>query len=85
MFKPRYNNNIIILEDDVLEPVEDHEPIVDEDPEDSNHEEGTTQTAEEDIISDSLTSGALSEVCEVMAVMRELVDKENDLVKETGL
>ena len=41
----------------------------------------TTQTAE-DIVSDSLGSGALSEVCEVTAVMRELDDKENDLVKE---
>ena len=39
------------------------------------------QTAE-DIVSYSLASGALSEVCEVTAVMRELDDKENDLVKE---
>ena len=61
-------------------PVEDHELIVDEDPEDSDHDEETTQTAD-DIVSASLASGALSEVCEVAAVMRELDDKENDLVE----
>ena len=64
-----------------MEPVEDHELIVDEDPEDSDHEDETTQTAE-DIVSESLASGALSEVCEVMAVMRDLDDKESDLIKE---
>ena len=53
-------------------------PIVDKDSEDSDHEEETTQTAEH-IVLDSLASGALSEVCEVI---RELDDKENDLVKE---
>ena len=33
-------------------------------------------------VSASLASGALSEVCDVTAVMRELDDKESDLVKE---
>jgi len=44
-------------------------------------EEDTTQTAD-DVVFASVVSGALSEVCEVTAVMRELDDKENDLVKE---
>ena len=64
-----------------MKPVEYHEPIVDKDLEDSNHEDENTQTAE-NIVSDSLARGALSEVCEVTAVMRELDDMENDLVKE---
>ena len=34
------------------------------------------------IVSASLSSGALSEVCEVTAVMRDLDDKESDLIKE---
>ena len=65
---------------DALEHIEDHELIVGEDLEDSDHEEETTQTAE-DIVLNSLASGALSEVCEVMAVMRKL-NKKNDIVKE---
>ena len=60
--------------------VEDHEPVSDGEPEDSD-QENTTQTAD-DIVSASLASGALSEVCDVTAVMRELDDKESDLVKE---
>ena len=62
-------NTIIISDDDALETVENHELIIDEDPEDSDYEEGTTQTAD-NIVLDSLASGALSEVCEVMGVGR---------------
>ena len=66
--------------DDDLGPVEYHKQA-DEEPEDRNIEEDTTQTAD-DIVFASVVSGALSEVCEVTAVIRELDDKENDLVKE---
>ena len=62
-------------------PVEaDLETIIDEDPEESDHEE-TVQTAD-DIVSSSLANGALSEVCEMAAVMRELDNTESDLVKQ---
>ena len=40
-------------------------------------EENTTQTAD-DIISDSLASGALSEVCDVIAAMKELDVNETE-------
>ena len=59
----------------MMMPVEDHEPIVDKDPKDSECEGETTQTAE-DIVLDSLASGALSEVCEVTAGLRELEKKK---------
>ena len=61
-------------------PVEYHKQA-DEEPEDRDIEEDTTQTAD-DIVFASVVSGALSQVCEVTAVIRELDDKENDLVKE---
>ena len=61
-------------------PAEDHNKA-DEEAEDNDIEEDTTQTAD-DLVFASVVSGALSEVCEVTAVMRELDDKENDLVKE---
>ena len=47
----------------------------------SDHEEETIQTAD-DVVSSSLASGALSEVCDVAAVMRELDNTESDLVKQ---
>ena len=59
-------------------PVEDHGQT---EPDESDHEEETPQTAA-DIASVSLASGALSEVCEVTAAMRELDDRENDLFKD---
>ncbi len=74
-------NTTIILDDDALGPVEGYEEPIVEDPDESDHEEETTPTAD-DIVSASLASGALSEVCEVAAVMRELDDKESDLVKQ---
>lgn len=75
-----YNNNTytITLDDDALGPAE---PIVDEDSEDSDHGEDTAQMAD-DIVSASLASGSLSEVCDVAAVMRELDSKQSDLVQE---
>ena len=64
-------------------PVEaDLETIIDEDPEESDHEKETIQTADDDIVSFSLARGALSEVCDVAAVMRELSNTESDLVKQ---
>ena len=70
IIKIRLHNNAIIVDDDSLGPVEDYDPVVDEDPEDSDQDEETTQTAD-DVVSASLASGSLSEVCEVAAVMRE--------------
>lgn len=81
IIKIRLHNNAIIVDDDSLGPVEDYDPVVDEDPEDSDQDEETTQTAD-DVVSASLASGSLSEVCEVAAVMRELDDKETDLVEQ---
>ena len=46
--------------------------IIDEHREESDHEEETIQTANDDKVSSSLASGALSQVCDVAAVMREL-------------
>jgi len=63
-----------------LGPAEEHNQA-DEEAEDNDSEAVTTQTAD-DLVFASVVSGALSEVCEVTAVMRELDDKENDLVKE---
>ena len=51
-------------------PVEDHGQT---EPDNSDYEE-TPQTAA-DIVSASLASGALSEMCEVTAMMRELDDE----------
>ena len=64
------------------QPIEDQEPIIDKDPEDSNHKDVITPTSAEDILSASLISGALSNVCEVTAIMRELDDKQEEAVKE---
>ena len=49
--------------------------------EESDDEEETPQTAT-DIVLTSLASGALSEVCEVTAAMRELDNKESELVTD---
>ena len=59
-------------------PVEDYRQT---EPDNSDREEEIPLTAA-DIVSDSIVSGALSGVCEVTAVMRELGDRENDLVKD---
>ena len=48
-----------MLDDDDLGAVEDHEQAADGEPEDSDYEEETTQTAD-DMVSASLASGALS-------------------------
>ena len=74
----RLNNKhtILILDDDGLGV--DHDQAAGGEPE---HREDTTQRVG-DIVLASLASGALSDVCEVMAEMRELDDKESDQVKE---
>lgn len=73
-----YNND---LDDDDLEEVEDHEQAADEELEESDYSQDTTQSAD-DIVSASIATGALSDVCEVTATMRELDEKETDLVKD---
>ena len=71
----------ILDNDDDSGPVDDHRQTANKEPDDSDPEEETPQTAD-DIVSTSLASGALSGVCEVTAVMREMDEKENDLVKD---
>ena len=76
------NNNTLILDnDDDLGPLEDHGQTADEELDNSDNEEEIPQTAD-DIVSASLVSGALSEMCKVTAVMRNLDNKESDLVKD---